>query len=140
MTIEDKQQEIREEFELLPDWENKYEYIMDLGRKLPAIDEQYKTEDYIVKGCQSNVWLRADLENNKVKYTADSEALIVKGLVYLLIRVLDEETPDDIANADLHFLDDIGMSRHLAQTRSNGLRSMLKQMKLYALAYQSQQN
>lgn len=139
MSIKEEQKEVIEEFELLPDWDSKYEYIMDLGRKLPKIDEQYLTDEYKVKGCQSNVWLNAEMEDGKVVYTAESEALIVKGLVYLLIRVLSHRSPEEIVHADLFFIEDIGMSRHLAQTRSNGLRAMLKQMKLYALAHQSQE-
>jgi cysteine desulfuration protein SufE len=137
MTINETQDQVIEEFALFDDWADKYEYIIDLGKKLPPLDDQYKTDDNKIKGCQSTVWLHADLQGNQLQFEADSEAVIVKGLVSLLIRVLSGHTPEEIAQADLYFMERIGMHQHLAQTRSNGLASMVKQMKLYALAYQA---
>jgi cysteine desulfuration protein SufE len=135
MTINESQDEIIEEFELFDDWADKYEYIIDLGKKLKGLPEEQKTEDNIIKGCQSRVWLNARKENESLIFDADSEAIIVKGLVNMLIRVLSRHTPQEIAKADLYFMEKIGMSQHLAQTRSNGLASMVKQMKNYAIAY-----
>ena len=135
MTINESQDEIIEEFELFDDWADKYEYIIDLGKKLKGFPEVQKTEDNIIKGCQSRVWLNAHRENENLIFVADSEAIIVKGLVNMLIRVLSGHTPQEIAKADLYFMEKIGMSQHLAQTRSNGLASMVKQMKNYAIAY-----
>jgi cysteine desulfuration protein SufE len=135
MTINESQDEIIEEFELFDDWADKYEYIIDLGKKLKGLPEEQKTEDNIIKGCQSRVWLNARKEEESLVFEADSEAIIVKGLVNMLIRVLSGHTPQEIAKADLYFMEKIGMSQHLAQTRSNGLASMVKQMKNYAIAY-----
>jgi cysteine desulfuration protein SufE len=135
MTINESQNEIIEEFELFDDWADKYEYIIDLGKKLKGLPEEQKTEDNIIKGCQSRVWLNARKDEQQLIFEADSEAIIVKGLVNMLIRVLSGHTPQEIAKADLYFMDRIGMSQHLAQTRSNGLASMVKQMKNYAIAY-----
>jgi cysteine desulfuration protein SufE len=135
MTINESQDEIIEEFELFVDWADKYEYIIDLGKKLKGLPEEQKTEDNIIKGCQSRVWLNARKEEESLVFEADSEAIIVKGLVNMLIRVLSGHTPQEIAKADLYFMEKIGMSQHLAQTRSNGLASMVKQMKNYAIAY-----
>jgi cysteine desulfuration protein SufE len=135
MTINETQDEIIEEFELFDDWADKYEYIIDLGKKLKGLPEEHKTEENIIKGCQSRVWLNARKEDQSLVFEADSEAIIVKGLVNMLIRVLSGHTPKEIAEADLYFMDKIGMSSHLAQTRSNGLASMVKQMKNYAIAY-----
>ncbi len=135
MTINETQDEIIEEFELFDDWADKYEYIIDLGKKLKGLPEAQKTEDNIIKGCQSRVWLNARKDDNDLIFEADSEAIIVKGLVNMLIRVLSGHTPKEIAESDLYFMDKIGMSSHLAQTRSNGLASMVKQMKNYAIAY-----
>lgn len=135
MTINETQDEIIEEFELFDDWADKYEYIIDLGKKLKGLPEEQKTEENIIKGCQSRVWLNARQENENLIFEADSEAIIVKGLVNMLIRVLSGHTPKEIAEADLYFMDKIGMSSHLAQTRSNGLASMVKQMKNYAIVY-----
>jgi cysteine desulfuration protein SufE len=135
MTINESQDEIIEEFELFDDWADKYEYIIDLGKKLKGLPEEQKTEDNIIKGCQSRVWLNARKDEEKLIFDADSEAIIVKGLVNMLIRVLSGHTPQEIAKADLYFMEKIGMSQHLAQTRSNGLASMVKQMKNYAIAY-----
>ncbi len=137
MTINETQDEIIEEFELFDDWADKYEYIIDLGKKLKGFPEEQKTEENIIKGCQSRVWLNARQENENLIFEADSEAIIVKGLVNMLIRVLSGHTPKEIAEADLYFMDKIGMSSHLAQTRSNGLASMVKQMKNYAIVYGS---
>ncbi|MCX6296184.1 MAG: SufE family protein [Bacteroidetes bacterium] len=135
MTIEEIENEIVEEFEMFDDWMQKYEYLIDLGKSLPLIDEQYKTEDTLIKGCQSRVWMHSELKDGKVIYTADSDAIITKGMVALMIRVLSNHTPDEIMNAKLNFVEKIGLTQHLSPTRSNGLLSMIKQMKLDALAY-----
>jgi cysteine desulfuration protein SufE len=135
MTIADIEEEIVEEFELFDNWEERYEYIIDLGKKLKPLDDIYRKEENIIKGCQSTVWLTADFKKDKVVFRADSEAIIVKGLVSMLIRVLSEHTPDEILTAKLEFIDRIGMKNHLAQTRSNGLAAMVRQMKNYALAF-----
>lgn len=138
MSINELQDEIIEEFELFEDdWEGKYEYIIDLGKKLSPLVEEFKTEDNIIKGCQSVVWLNAKYENGLMIFEGDSQAIIVKGLVSMLLKVLTNHTPTEILNADLYFIEKIGLTSHLAQTRSNGLASMVKQMKTYALAYQS---
>ena len=134
-SIAETEKEIVEEFSLFDSWDDKYEYIIDLGKKLPALDEQYKKDENKVRGCQSTVWLVADYNDGRVHYKAESDAVIVKGLISMLIRVLSGRTPDEIVNAKLDFIRDIGMMTHLAQTRSNGLLSMVKQMKNYALAY-----
>jgi cysteine desulfuration protein SufE len=136
-SINSIQDEIVEEFELFDDWADKYEYIIDLGKKLNPFPEEAKTEENIIKGCQSRVWLNAKMEGENLVFEADSEAIIVKGLVSMLIRVLSNHTPIEIANADLYFIDKIGMTSHLAQTRSNGLASMAKQMKMYGIAFNS---
>jgi cysteine desulfuration protein SufE len=137
MTINEIQDEIIETFELFDDWEGKYEYIIDLGKKLPKLGDEYKTEENIIKGCQSIVWLNAYKKDDKLYFEADSEAIIVKGLVSMLVSVMSNHTPKEIANADLYFIDKVGLASHLAQTRSNGLASMVKQMKAYAIAYQA---
>jgi cysteine desulfuration protein SufE len=134
-TIEEVEKEIVEEFSLFDSWDDKYEYIIDLGKKLPPLEDQYKTDGNKVRGCQSTVWLVADFRNGKVFFKADSDAVIVKGLISMLIRVLSGHTPEEIINAKLDFIQQIGMTTHLAQTRSNGLLSMVKQMKNFALAY-----
>jgi cysteine desulfuration protein SufE len=136
-TIKEREEEIIEEFSLFDQWEEKYEYIIDLGKKLEPLDEQFKVGENIIKGCQSTVWLTSEFRNGKVFYKADSDALIVKGLVSMLIKVLSGHEPDQILEAKLGFIKDIGMMTHLAQTRSNGLLSMVKQIKNYALAYKS---
>ena len=136
MTIKEAQDEIIADFELFGDWMEKYEYIIQLGRELPLIEEQYKTEDNLIKGCQSRVWLHADYRDGQLLFTADSDAAITKGLVSMIIRVLSGHTPVEIAGAEIYFIDAIGLRSHLSSTRSNGLLSMLKQIKLYALAYQ----
>ncbi len=139
MTINETQDEIIEEFELFDDWEGKYEYIIDLGKKLTPLEEQYKTEDHIIKGCQSRVWLHAALQGDRVIFTADSDAIIVKGLISMLVRVYSGHTPDEIVNSDPYFMEKVGLQQHLAQTRSNGLASMVKQMKTYGLAFSALQ-
>lgn len=137
MRIEDIEKEIIEEFEIFDDWMGKYEYLIDLGKSLPLIDEKYKTENKIIKGCQSQVWMHSELINGKVVFTADSDAIITKGMVALMIRVLSNHTPDEIINAKLDFVEKIGLTKHLSPTRSNGLVSMIKQMKLDAIAFSS---
>lgn len=134
-SIQEIENEIVEEFALFDNWEDKYEYIIDMGKKLQPLDDVYKIDENKVKGCQSTVWLAVFYEDGKVVYKADSDAVIVKGLISMLIRVLSGHTPNEIINANLGFIDEIGMKSHLAQTRSNGLLSMIKQMKNYALAY-----
>ena len=134
-TIQETEKEIVEEFSLFDSWDDKYEYIIDLGKRLAPLEDQYKKDENRVRGCQSTVWLVADYTNGKVFYKAESDAVIVKGLISLLIRVLSGHTPDEIINARLDFIREIGMTTHLAQTRSNGLLAMVKQMKNYALAF-----
>jgi cysteine desulfuration protein SufE len=136
--IEAIEQEIVEEFSLFDSWDEKYEYIIDLGKKLKPLDEAYKKDENKIKGCQSTVWMVSELKDGHVYFTAESDAVIVKGLVSMLIRVLSGHTPQEIMNARLDFIDRIGMKQHLAQTRSNGLLSMVKQMKLDATVYQAQ--
>lgn len=141
MTINEQQDAIIEEFSFYTEWMDKYEYIIQLGKDLDIIDEQYKTDDYLIKGCQSRVWLHATCDaNGKVHFTADSDAIITKGLVALMIHVLSGQPAQDIAEADIYFIDQIGLRSHLSPTRSNGLLSMLKQMKLYALAFTATQS
>ena len=134
-TIAETEQEIVDEFSLFDSWDDKYEYIIDLGKKLPHLDEKYKLDENRVRGCQSTVYLVADFRNGHIFFKADSDAVIVKGLISMLVRVLSGHTPDEIAEAKLDFIREIGMMTHLAQTRSNGLLAMVKQMKNYALAY-----
>jgi cysteine desulfuration protein SufE len=134
-TIEETEQEIVDEFSLFDSWEDKYEYIIDLGKKLPALDQKYKTDENRVRGCQSTVYITADFREGRIYFKADSDAVIVKGLISMLIRVLSGHTPDEIVEAKLDFIREIGMMTHLAQTRSNGLLAMVKQVKNYALAY-----
>jgi len=136
-TIKEKEEEITDEFSLFDSWEEKYEYIIDLGKRLEPLDEKFKVEGNIIKGCQSTVWLTSYFKDGKVFYKADSDAIIVKGLISMLIKVLSGHKPDEILDAKLEFIKDIGMMTHLAQTRSNGLLSMVKQIKNYALAYKS---
>ncbi|MGN6491075.1 MAG: SufE family protein [Agriterribacter sp.] len=137
MTIKEQQDAIIEEFSFFSEWSEKYEYIIQLGKDLPLIDEQYKTEENLIKGCQSRVWLHADYKDGKIYFTADSDALITKGLVSMVVRVLSGQTPEAIANAGIYFIDAIGLKSHLSMTRSNGLLSMLKQMKMYGVAFQA---
>ena len=135
--IEEVEKEIVEEFSLFDNWDDKYEYIIDLGKKLDVLDDKHKLDANKVKGCQSTVWLVADKKDGRIFYNADSDAMIVKGLISMLIRVLSGQKPDDIIHARLDFIREIGMMGHLAQTRSNGLLAMVKQMKNYALAYKA---
>lgn len=137
-SIDQKQSEIIDEFSEIDDWMDRYAYIIDLGNALPPIDDSLKTPDRLIEGCQSRVWLDARLSpEGRIHFTADSDAIIVKGIISLLISVLNDHTPDEILNADLHFINDIGLSEHLSPTRSNGLLAMVKQMKMYALAFKA---
>lgn len=136
MTINEIQDELIEDFAFFTDWMEKYEYIIQLGKEVPLIDEQYKTDEYIIKGCQSKVWLFPEIKDGKVYFTADSDAIITKGLVSLMVKVLSGHTAKETVDADLYFVDKIGLKEHLSPTRANGLLSMIKQMKLYALALQ----
>jgi cysteine desulfuration protein SufE len=138
-TIAQAQDEIIDEFSFFEEWMDKYELIIQMGKELPLIDEAYKTDDHLIKGCQSRVWLHANFKDGKIWFTADSDAIITKGLVAMVIKVLSGHTPAEIAAADLYFIDKIGFKSHLSPTRANGLLSMLKQMKLYAAALQAQQ-
>jgi cysteine desulfuration protein SufE len=137
MTIEDTENEIVEEFELFTDWMGKYEHIIELGNSVPKIDEKYKDETHEIKGCQSKVWLHSELKDGHIFYSADSDAIITKGLVGLVIRVFTGHTPEEILNADISFIDKIGLHEHLSPTRSNGLTAMIKQIKFDALAQQA---
>ena len=137
MTIQENENRIIEEFSLFDDWMDKYNYIIELGKTLPAIDEEYRQDKYLIVGCQSNVWLQAELTGGKIYFKADSDAIITKGIISLLIRVLSERTADEIFSASLNYLNEIGLTKHLSPTRSNGLLSMIKQMKVYAMAYKN---
>lgn len=139
-TIQEIQEEIIDEFSMFDDWMQRYEYMIDLGKSLPLIDEQYKTDEYIIKGCQSKVWVHANMENEKIHFTADSDAIITKGIIAILIRAFSGQSPQHIIDADTAFIDEIGLKEHLSPTRANGLVSMIKQLKLYAVAYQTQLN
>lgn len=139
-SIEQRQQELIAEFSDIDDWMDRYSYIIDLGNSLPEIDESKKTPANLIEGCQSRVWLDAEQdEDGKVHFTADSDAIIVKGIISLLISVLNGHTPDEILEADLHFINDIGLGEHLSPTRSNGLVAMVKQMKMYAMAFKARE-
>ncbi|UPS93114.1 MULTISPECIES: SufE family protein [unclassified Bizionia] len=140
MEIEDIQNEIIDEFSMFEDWEERYQYMIDLGKDLPLIDAQYKTDDNLISGCQSKVWVHADLVDNKIVFTADSDAIITKGIIAILIRAFSNQAPKDIIDANTAFIDDIGLKDHLSPTRANGLVSMIKQLKMYAIAYQTQLN
>ncbi|MDR1543289.1 MAG: SufE family protein [Prevotellaceae bacterium] len=137
MTIEQRQQEIIDEFAVFDDWLDKYQYIVDLGNNLEELPEEFVTDQNLIDGCQSKVWLAADFHDGTVFFRAKSDAIVVKGIVSLLISVLSGHTPDEILNADLHFINKIGLAEHLSPTRSNGLAAMVKQIRLYALAYKS---
>ena len=137
MTIKEIQEEIVDEFSMFDDWMERYEYIIELGKSIPIISEKYRTDDNLIKGCQSKVWLYAEQKGNKINYTADSDAILTKGIVALLLRVFSNHTPQEILDADTSFIDEIGLKEHLSPTRANGLVSMIKQLKLYAIAYQS---
>ena len=136
MSISEIENEIMEEFSMFDDWMEKYEHIIELGKELPIIEEDQKTNENIIKGCQSRVWLHAEKENGIISYSADSDAIITKGIIALLIRVLNHQNPKEIVDAKLEFIDKIGLKEHLSPTRSNGLMSMVKQMKVYALLMQ----
>jgi cysteine desulfuration protein SufE len=140
MSIKDIQEEIVDEFAMFEDWMQRYEYMIELGKSLPLIDAKYKTDDNIIKGCQSRVWVHAELEGDKLVFTADSDAIITKGIIAILIRVFSNQKPQDIIDANTDFIDEIGLKEHLSPTRANGLVSMVKQLKLYAIAYQTQLN
>ncbi len=137
-TIKAIQDEIVDEFDMFEDWMQRYEYMIELGKSLPLIDAGHKTDENIIKGCQSKVWLHADLADGKVIFTADSDAIITKGIIAILVRALSNQAPKDILDADMSFIDEIGLKEHLSPTRANGLVSMIKQLRLYALAYQTQ--
>ena len=139
MTINERQDEIIEEFSGLDDWMDKYQLLIDMGNEQEPLDEKYKTESNLIDGCQSRVWLQADYADGIVHFSAESDALIVKGIVTLLIRVLSDATPKEILDADLYFIDQIGLKEHLSPTRSNGLVAMVKQMRMYALAFQTKE-
>ncbi len=140
MTIQEIQEEIVDEFSMFDDWMQRYEYMIELGKSLPLIDEKYKTDDNIIKGCQSKVWVHADMKDDKIEFTADSDAIITKGIIAILIRAFSGQHPKDIIDADTAFIDEIGLKEHLSPTRANGLVSMIKQLKMYAIAYQTQLN
>tara|TARA_B100001175_G_C19507774_1_gene641895 strand:- start:2482 stop:2907 length:426 start_codon:yes stop_codon:yes gene_type:complete len=139
-TIQEAQYEIVEEFSMFDDWEERYEYMIELGKSLPLIEPYYKTDDYIIKGCQSKVWVHADLEGDKLVFTADSDAIITKGIIAILIRVFSHQHPDAILDAGIDFIDKIGLKEHLSPNRANGLLSMIKQLKMYAIAFKTQLN
>ncbi len=137
MTIKEIQEEIVDEFLMFDDWMERYEYIIELGKSLPLIEEQYKLDENLIKGCQSKVWLHSEIDNDKLRFTADSDAILTKGIVALLLRVYSNQSPKEIINANNDFIDQIGLQEHLSPTRANGLVSMLKQIKLYAIAQQA---
>jgi cysteine desulfuration protein SufE len=137
MTINEIQDQIIEEFEMFTDWMDRYNYLIELGNNLPEIESKFKTNEYLINGCQSKVWLNAEYKNGIMHFTAESDAIIVKGIVALLIRVLSDQPAADVVNSDLYFIDRIGLKENLSPTRSNGLVAMVKKMKLYALAYQA---
>lgn len=137
MTIEEIQKEIIEEFALFDEWMDKYEHLIELGKDLPLIDEKFKTEENLIKGCQSRVWLHAELVEGKIIFTANSDAIITKGIIALMIRVFSNHSPKEIAEAELFFIDQVGLKEHLSPTRSNGLVAMVKQIKIYSIAFQA---
>jgi cysteine desulfuration protein SufE len=137
MDLNETQREIVEEFSVFDDWLDRYNYLIEMGNELPEIAPEYKTNEYLINGCQSKVWLQADMKDGKLQFTADSDAIIVKGIVALLVKVLNDRTPDEVVQNELFFIDEIGLSQNLSPTRSNGLLAMVKKMRLYALAYQA---
>lgn len=139
-SIPEIQNELVDEFSMFDDWMQRYEHMIELGRSLPMIEERYKIDDNLIKGCQSKVWVHAELQDDKLVFTADSDAIITKGIIAILVRVLSNQRPQDIIDADMGFIDEIGLKEHLSPTRANGLVSMIKQLKLYAIAYQTQLN
>lgn len=134
-SIEEIEKEITDEFSIYDDWMDKYAYLIEIGTGMPGMDEQHKTEDNLIRGCQSKVWFHAEMQDGLLCFTADSDAIITKGIAGLLVRVFSGQKPEDIVKADLHFIDEIGLTQHLSPTRSNGLLSMVKQIKLYAIAF-----
>ena len=140
MKISDIQEEIIEEFAGLGEWMERYNYLIDLGKSIPMIDQSYRNDEYLIRGCQSRVWLNAELRDGKIWYTADSDAIITKGIAALMVRVFTGQTPDEILNANLEFIDKIGLKEHLSPTRSNGMVAMINQMRYYAMAYQAKLN
>ncbi|MEI6865764.1 SufE family protein [Flavicella sp.] len=140
MTIKEIQEEIIDEFSMFEDWMERYEYIIDLGKSLAIIDDEFKKDENLIRGCQSKVWLHSELKNDTLYFTAESDAILTKGIVALLLRVFNEQTPADIIKADMTFIDQIELKEHLSPTRANGLVSMIKQIKLYALAFQTKVN
>ncbi|MCG2418098.1 SufE family protein [Aequorivita sp. F47161] len=138
MTIEEIQEELIDEFSMFDDWMQRYEYMIDLGKSLPLIDEKLKNDDKLIKGCQSKVWLNSEMKDGRIIFTADSDAIITKGIIAVLVRVFSDQKPQAILDANTDFIDEIGLKEHLSPTRANGLVSMIKQMKMYALAYQTQ--
>lgn len=138
MTLTEVQDQIIDEFSVFDEWLDKYDYLIDLSKELPVIDEKHRTDQYVIKGCQSRVWVDAHMEDGKIYFNADSDAIITKGIIALLIRVLNGRTPQEILDCDLYFIDRIGLRENLSPTRANGLLAMIKQMKLYALAFQNQ--
>lgn len=140
MTINEIQKEIIDEFQMFSDWTERYEHIIELGKTLPLIKEEEKTDDLLIKGCQSRVWLKADYKEDKIHLTSDSDAIITKGIIALLVRVYSNQTPEAIINSNVDFINAIGLKEHLSPTRANGLVSMMKQIKLYAVAYNAQHN
>lgn len=139
MTIQEIQEEIVDEFSMFDDWMQRYEYIIELGKTLPLIHEKFKTEDNIIKGCQSKVWVHAEEKDGKILFTADSDAILTKGIIAILIRAFSNQTPQAILEANTDFVDEIGLKEHLSPTRANGLVSMIKKIKMYALAFQAKQ-
>ncbi|MFC6097328.1 SufE family protein [Flavobacterium qiangtangense] len=137
MTIQEIQEEIKDEFSMFDEenWDERYQYVIDLGKTLPLIDEKYKVEENIIKGCQSKVWLHGEQNDGKIVFTADSDAILTKGIIAILIRTFSNQTPSDILDSDTKFIDEIGLKEHLSPTRANGLVSMIKQIKMYALAF-----
>lgn len=138
MTLTEVQDQIIDEFSVFDEWLDKYDYLIDLSKELPVIDEKHRTDQYVIKGCQSRVWVDARMEDGKIYFSADSDAIITKGIIALLIRVLNGRTPQEILDCDLYFIDRIGLRENLSPTRANGLLAMINQMKLYALAFQNQ--
>jgi cysteine desulfuration protein SufE len=140
MTIKEIQNEIIDEFSMFDDWMQRYEYIIELGKSLPLINEEYKTEENLIKGCQSKVWLHGEQKDDKIVFTADSDAILTKGIIAILIRAFSNQKAEDIINADTQFIDEIGLKEHLSATRANGLVSMIKNIKMYALAFNAKSN
>jgi cysteine desulfuration protein SufE len=139
MTIQEIQEEIVDEFSMFDDWMQRYEYIIELGKSLPLINEVYKTDENLIKGCQSKVWIHGEEHNGNIVFTADSDAILTKGIIAILIRVFSNQSPQEILDANTDFIDEIGLKEHLSPTRANGLVSMIKQIKMYALAFQAKQ-